>query len=235
MFGLLSAGVSLAGLGMSAVQAIKANRDMKKAQADANAALTQYGNITRPNAFAALQAPDVSSLAYDRNQRMMAQGTEALQGMGPEGAAGVANLLQAGQESNLQAAQDQAQAMYNRDIVKGNVQEAINKDFQDAQRSVAEAKYSTAIGQGNDAVDAKTAAIEGMFGSALGALQFAKSDFDPATGKYLYGRNRQGTQQSAPSANPNPNIAWGNQGTQVMGANGQPITSDQSGMNYIWG
>ncbi len=201
MFGLISAGVSLAGLGMSAYEAIKANRDMKKAQADANQALTQYQNITRPNAFAALQAPDVSSLAYDRNQRMMAQGAETLAQTGAEGAiGGVANMLQAGQEANLQAAQDQAQMNYERDVRRATEQADIFAGQEQRQADVAGWKAGDAMSRRNDAVDARNAAIEGMFGSALNAIGFAKQDFYPDTGRYLY---KQDEQQFTPKVNPN--------------------------------
>lgn len=185
MFGLISAGVSLAGLGMSALEAIKANRDMKKAQADANAALTQYGNITRPNAFAALQAPDVSSLAYDRNQRMMAQGVEAIQGMGPEGAGAIPSMLQAGQEANLQAAQDQAQMNYQRDLARTTEQADIFAAKEGREEDIAAWKAGDAQSRRNQATDARAAAIEGMFGAGASAIGFARQDFDPATGKYL--------------------------------------------------
>jgi hypothetical protein len=198
MFGLISAGVSLAGLGMSAYEAIKANRDMKKAQADANQALTQYQNITRPNAFAALQAPDVSSLAFDRNQRMMAQGAETLAQTGAEGSiGGVANMLQAGQEANLQAAQEQAKINYEKEFAVKSEEANINKDIMDIQKEVIGVKASNAMSQYNQAVDARTAAVQGILGGLGNAIGFAKTDFSPDTGKYDGGAwyaNNQNTQ-----------------------------------------
>jgi hypothetical protein len=198
MFGLISAGVSLAGLGMSAYEAIKANRDMKKAQADANQALTQYQNITRPNAFAALQAPDVSSLAYDRNQQALSQVSDVLSQSGAEGAiGGAANVLQSVQQNNLQAAQDQAQMNYNRNLAVKTEEANINKDVMDIQKEVIGAKASNAMSQYNQAVDARTAAVQGILGGLGSAIGFAKQDFSPDTGKYDGGAwyaNHQNTQ-----------------------------------------
>jgi hypothetical protein len=190
MFGLISAGVSLAGLGMSAIQAVQEGRRMKEAKAKSNAALQGYKNITEQNALASLQAPDISSLQFDRTQRAMSQGVDALSQTGAEGAiGGVTNLLQAGQEANLQAAQQQGESNFQRDALKAQEQARIGQDAARRQEEVA----GYEIGQANTAFSEASAnrneAISGMVGQLGGAIGFAKEDFDPATGRYKYKKN----------------------------------------------
>lgn len=187
MFGLISAGISLAGLGMSAVQAVQEGRRMKEAQAKSNAALQGYKNITEQSALSGLQAPDISSLGYDKTQRAISQGVDTLAQTGAEGAiGGVSNLLQAGREADLQTSMQQGEVNAQTELLKANEEARIGQDLATRQADV----YGYQIGQaGRDytaASDAKTSAIQGMAGQAASALSSASQDFEAASGRYKY-------------------------------------------------
>jgi hypothetical protein len=187
MFGLISAGISLAGLGMSAVQAVQEGRRMKEAQAKSNAALQGYKNIQEQNALASLQAPDISSLQYDRTQMAMSQGIDALAQTGAEGAiGGVGNALQAGREADLQTSMQQGQLNAETDLLKKNEQSRINQDAVGRQEDVYGYQLGNATQQYNDAQANQTEAISGMVGQLGSAVGFAKQDFEASTGRYKY-------------------------------------------------
>ena len=180
---------------MSAIQAIKANKDMKTYQKQADAALNQYASITRPNAYAGLKAADVSSLDYQQNQQLMSQGVDTLGGLGAEGAAGVAGLFEAGRQANLQAAQAQGQANYQRDAMVAQEQSDIFAEQAKAQREVAGYRAGAAISGQQQAADARSSAIEGMFGSALSAINYAGQELSP------YWNSRNKNRNPAPGTN----------------------------------
>jgi hypothetical protein len=235
MFGLISAGVSLAGLGMSAIQAVQEGRRMKEAQAKSNAALQGYKNIQEQSALASLQAPDISSLQFDRTQRAMSQGVDALSQTGAEGAiGGVTNLVQAGQEANLQAAQQQGEINAQTDLLKANEQSRIGQDAVRRQEEAAGYEIGQANTQFNTASANRNAAISGMVGAATAGIGAAAGDFDPATGRYKYKKDKVGEVSadafkkaySNPVANYSGSVT-SNYGAPVVGA------SNLAG-NYLW-
>ena len=186
MFGLISAGIALAGLGMNAVQAVQEKKRMKEATAKSNAALQSYKNIQEENAFAALKAPDISSLQFDRTQRAMAQGVDAMSQAGAAGTGYVTSLVQAGREADLQTAQAQGQANYERDLMVKGEQSRIGQDAARRQEEAAGYEIGQASTEFNTASANKNAAISGMIGSAASAIGSASQDFDPATGRYKW-------------------------------------------------
>lgn len=230
MFGLISAGVSLAGLGMSAIQAVQEGRRMKEAQAKSNAALQGYKNIQEQNALASLQAPDISSLQFDRTQRAMSQGVDALSQTGAEGAiGGVTNLVQSGQEANLQAAQQQGDVNFQRDAMKAQEQARIGQDAARRQEEVAGYEIGQANTAFNDAIANRNEAISGMVGAAAAGIGAAAGDFDPATGRYKYKKDKIGD-VSADAFKKVYSNPVANYSGSVTGNNGQEInTSNLSG------
>jgi len=234
MFGLISAGVSLAGLGMSAIQAVQEGRRMKEAQAKSNAALQGYKNITEQNALASLQAPDISSLQFDRTQRAMSQGVDALSQTGAEGAiGGVTNLVQAGREADLQTAMNQGEINAQTDLLKANEQSRIGQDAVRRQEDVAGYQIGQANADFNRAADNRNAAISGMIGAAASGIGAAAQDFDPATGRYKYKKdNTAGSNVSADAfkkvySNPGQNYSG-----SVTGNYGTPV--NQSGLTSVF-
>lgn len=185
MFGLISAGVQIAGLGMSAIQAIQENRRMAEAKASTNAALNAAQQDTEQNAFAATRAADVSTNQKQKIDQNMSRTVDTLAQTGAEGAiGGTANALQAANDANLQATQAQGQANYERDLMVAGEQSRINSDAIKRRFDI----YGFQAGQGaqdyTDASLAKTNAITGMAGQAAGAISALQGDFDPATGQY---------------------------------------------------
>jgi hypothetical protein len=109
MAGVTSTVVALAGLGMSAAQAVNAKKKAKEARNAAKTAMNQAMSVQETNKMAALQSPDISSSAFQQNAAGTQQAVTGLQEMGPEGAASVASVTEANRRANLDAAQAQAQ------------------------------------------------------------------------------------------------------------------------------
>ncbi len=159
---LLAAG----SLGLSASQMVKANKDEQKAQAASKLAASTIRNTRQQNAFQALQAPDVASLAQQANLQSQAQTVQALQDMGPEGAAMIASVGQGARASNLQAAQSQAGVNYQRDVAQAQAQQGINREQYAANINLEMSQLQGAGQAQMNAQASRNAAISGMFGAA---------------------------------------------------------------------
>ncbi len=190
MFGLITGAIKFAGAGMSAYQAIQEERRIKEATAKSNAALQSYKNIQEQNALASLQAPDISSLKFDRDQRNIYEGVNALSQTTENAIGGVANLVQAGQEANLQTAMQQGDVNFQRDAMKAQEQARIGQDAARRQEEVAGYQLGEANNQFNTAMENKNAAISGILGGIGGGIGAVAGDFDPATGRYKYKKDK---------------------------------------------
>jgi hypothetical protein len=187
--------VALGGLGLSAAQAIKANKDMKTASQAAQKAAGELKNIKEFNAFKQVQVP---TLGFDLAQQSQAQATtqamQSLQGAGAEGViGGVGNVLQAGNEQALNLAAQAGQTQYQRDMAQAEAEQGIQgrkaeRDFYAGMNELQSAQM-----QRSAAEERKNAAIEGMFTSAGTALTSASGGID------LYGK-----QKSSNNSNFNP-------------------------------
>lgn len=164
--------VALGGLGLSAAQAIKANKDMKTASQAAQKAAGELKNIKEFNAFKQVQVP---TLGFDLAQQSQAQATtqamQSLQGAGAEGViGGVGNVLQA---NNLAAGEQAAklgELKLQRDINEAGAQQSINKDKAERDFYAGMNELQSAQTERAAAEDRKNAAIEGMFSAAGTAL-----------------------------------------------------------------
>jgi hypothetical protein len=164
--------VALGGLGLSAAQAIKANKDMKTASQAAQKAAGELKNIKEFNAFKQVQVP---TLGFDLAQQSQAQATtqamQSLQGAGAEGViGGVGNVLQAGNEQALNLAAQAGQAQYQRDMAQAEAEQGIQgrkaeRDFYAGMNELQSAQMERSAAE-----DRKNAAIEGMFSAAGTAL-----------------------------------------------------------------
>jgi len=189
MWGLISAGISLAGAGMSAFDALKAGKDMKKAQAAGNNFINQYASGKGVNALAGLQAPDISSLSYQQNQQALSQVSDTLSQSGAEGAiGGAANVLQSVQQNNLETAQRQAEVSASTQEKILRQQQAIEDEAFARQKEAQAWKAGNEQAKYNQAVDARMAGIQGLVGGVGNAIGFARQDFNPTTGQYDKGR-----------------------------------------------
>jgi hypothetical protein len=164
--------VALGGLGLSAAQAIKANKDMKTASQAAQKAAGELKNIKEFNAFKQVQVP---TLGFDLAQQSQAQATtqamQSLQGAGAEGViGGVGNVLQAGNEQALNLAAQAGEAQFKRDAMQAEAEQGIQgrkaeRDFYAGMNELQSAQNERAAAE-----ERKNAAIQGMFSSAGTAL-----------------------------------------------------------------
>ncbi len=164
--------VALGGLGLSAAQAIKANKDMKTASQAAAKAAGELKNIKEFNAFKQVQVP---TLGFELAQQSQAQATtqamQSLQGAGAEGGiGGVGNVLQAGNEQALNLAAQAGQAQYQRDMAQAEAEQGIQARQQERNLMIGLNEMQSAQMERQAAEERKNAAIEGMFSSAGTAL-----------------------------------------------------------------
>ena len=167
--------VALGGVGLSAAQAIKANKDMKQAASAAGIARDQLKQIKETNPFKAVQTPTLGfELAQQQQAQREAQMVGALQSTGAEGViGGIGQLAQAGNEQDLQLAAQANQTQYARDMAQAEAESGI-------QARKAERDWMAGIGEVQEqnmrraeAAANRNAAIQGAFQSlgtaALGA------------------------------------------------------------------
>lgn len=126
MAAITSTLVSLAGVGLSVAKTVQGQQQAQAANAAAEAAAATMSGQQATNEMAALQTPDVSSLAFQEAQGQIKMQVQALQGMGAEGAASVGRITEAGRRSGLKAAQAQG-------IVQQATQEKILKGEQEKE------------------------------------------------------------------------------------------------------
>ena len=236
MFGLISAGISLAGLGMSAVQALKSGKAMKDAKNESKSILQNARNRKEQNAFSSVQAADVSSYQEGKINQNLSQAVDTLSQTGAEGAiGGVTNALQAANDANLQATQAQGEANFQRDVMKAEAQQGINERQTERDLYLDAAEYEQSNQAYNDASAAKASAIENMLGSAVSAVGFAKEDFDPATGMYKYKKTRNGSGVNKDSFSSVYGAPKPNYNGSVSGNYGTPVNTEGLSGGYNWG
>ena len=167
--------VALGGVGLSAAQAIKANKDMKQAASAADLAKNQLKQIKETNPFKAVQTPMLGfELAQQQQSQREAQMVGALQGTGAEGVlGGIGQLAAAGNEQDLQLAAQANQTQFGRDMAQAEAESGIQarKAERDFMAGIGEVQQQNAIRAQAEAN--RNAAIEGAFSSlgtaALGA------------------------------------------------------------------
>ena len=157
----ISAGVALAGVAASTGQAIKGAQDKKKASRAGVIAANQARSVTEANKMAAVQSPDIMKRAEQSIAQQQAQALQAANSTGARGAAQVPGMVQAGNESALNAAQAQAQ----QDL---NVDTTIASTDRDIEQRRAKREYDTAMatvaGAGQAEVDAELSIQQGVLG-----------------------------------------------------------------------
>ena len=165
--------VALGGLGLSAAQAIKANKDMKTASQAAQKAAGELKNIKEFNAFKQVQVP---TLGFDLAQQSQAQATtqavEAAKAAGAEGViGGVGDIVRASGEQALNLAAQAGQTQYQRDMAQAEAEQGIQARKQERELISGLNEVQSAQMQRVAAEERRNAAIEGMFSSAGKALQ----------------------------------------------------------------
>jgi hypothetical protein len=185
MAAITSTVLAVGGLGLSAAQAVKANKDKQSAVAAAAKAAAAVKAVDQQNAFKSLQAPDVKSMMEQRNLQSQALTVGALQEMGTEGAAQIANVYGETRESNLEATETQSKLNYQRDLAEAGAQQRINEQQAATERNLELMRLEGAQGAVAQAEANRNAAIQGMFGATSGIVEglgkavslYGKSDF----------------------------------------------------------
>lgn len=171
---VVATGAALAGLGMSAAQAVQANKSAKQAAEGATKAATTLEGMKEQNALAGLQVP---TLGFDLAQQGLDRATQAaltsVQGAGAEGViGGVGQITQAANEQELQLAAQANQLEYQRDLAQAETQQGINtRKF----KQLSELELSRLTGAQLAQYQAelnKQKAIENAIGSGISALGY---------------------------------------------------------------
>jgi len=174
--------VALGGVGLSAAQAIKANKDMKKAASQYGMAQDQLKKIKETNQFKGVQVPRLGfELAQQGQDQQTQQAIAALQGTGAEGIiGGIGQLVGAGNEAYLQQAAQANQTQFQRDMAQAEAGQGIearraNREFEIGSQEAMDANMRRAQSESN-----RNTAI----GSAFSALGTAGTDIDKMIGVY---------------------------------------------------
>jgi hypothetical protein len=149
---------------VSAAQAVSNFQKAKKAEKQAITLGNQANAAKIADQYAAFQAPDIASAQYNETMRQATQATQALQGMGPEGAGQIANLNQSVLQQNAQTAAEQAKLNFQRDQA---VAEGRN---QNAQYEYS-AKMNMLQGALEGAQGASTAGRQNAMGAIAGGIE----------------------------------------------------------------
>jgi hypothetical protein len=153
-----------------AVQGIKGQQEKKAAEKAMKSYSNRLQGLPETNMLRGLSVPDISSLKFQENMQAVFGATEAMKGMGPEGAAQIANLNQSVLQDQAQTAQDQAKLMYDRDLTVAGEDSRIQEDKTKRQADLLKmqitgAGMAQAQGQ-NKSAAGFTSAFEGL-GSGL--------------------------------------------------------------------
>lgn len=192
--------VALGGVGLSAAQAIKASKDMKKASSQYDLAQANLKKIKEINQFKSVQVPKLGfELAQQGQDQQSQQAIAALQGVGAEGViGGLGQLVGAGNEAYLQQS-----AMANK--AESDIALETAAAGQGIEARKAEREYGIGI---NEAMDANMRRAQSesnrnqAIGSAFSALGTAAGGIDKMVG--LYGNKSLGQAELATKQwNPN--------------------------------
>jgi len=174
--------VALGGVGLSAAQAIKANKDMKKASSQYGMAMNQMKQIKETNQFKGVQVPRLGfELAQQGQDQQTQQAIAALQGTGAEGIiGGIGQLVGAGNEAYLGLAAQANQAQSTRDMAQAEAGQGIEARRANREFDIGSQEAMDANMRRSQAEDTRNQAI----GSAFTALGTAAGGIDKMIGLY---------------------------------------------------
>jgi hypothetical protein len=179
MAAVTSTVVALGGLGLSAAQAIKANKDMKIAGKASQDASKQLRGIKEQNAFKNVQVPTLGfELAQQSGAQRDISELNAIQQSGAAGVIGaVGQVAQVGAEQDLKLAAAAQDAQYNRDLQEANAGQGIEARRGEREFNIGMGEKQDAEAQRAEAQLRKTAAINSM-GKAAGSALTSASKID---------------------------------------------------------
>ena len=176
MAAITSTVVALGGVGVSAIQAIKAGNDQKKADAAALQAEQAMRNVREENVMKQVQVP---TLGYDLAQEAQAQRDvsqiAALQGAGAAGViGGIGKVAQAGAAADLQLAAKADQAQYQRDLAVAQAGQGIEQRRATREFNIEGAALAGAQRASQEAELRRQQNIQGIFSGVLSAAGSAQ-------------------------------------------------------------
>ena len=173
MAAVTGAAIAVAGLGMSAAQAIKANKDMKTAANAAQVAKDDLAKISETNAFKQVQVPTLGfNLAQQSQAQRSASALSAVQSAGAEGViGGVGQIMQAGNEQDLQLAAMAQEAKFKRDAMQAEAEMGISARKQEREFLIGQNEVISENMRRSQAENNRNAAIAGMFTLAGSAIE----------------------------------------------------------------
>ena len=182
MIGAVLGGLSAVASGLAAIKNFQSAQD---AQKSANLYGQQFAGISEADKYKALKSRDISSLAAQRTAAQTAQATQAVQGMGTEGAAQVANIYQAGLQQNAENMQRQAEANYQTDLAKMSNEQDVQYRNTAAERALVGSRLQGAQQAAADRYNAGIAGITGLaeLGNVAAGLA-TSSQFDYGLGAF---------------------------------------------------
>jgi hypothetical protein len=177
---VISAGIALAGVGLSVNQAVQADKERKQAQQAATAAANRMKNIKEENAFKDIEMPTLGfELAQQSADRQMMAGIQTAQGAGAEAVIGaLPGMMQVGAEQQLQLASMGNQAQMDLALQKAQAQQGVNFREAQAQRDFTESQLTGAQLAASSAEANKQAAIMSAVQSAGTAVNIAGKGVD---------------------------------------------------------
>lgn len=172
---VISAGVALAGVGLSVNQAVQADKERKRASASASAAANRMKNIKEENAFKDVELPTLGfELAQQSADRAMMSGVQSVQGAGAEAVIGaLPGMMQVGSEQQLQLAAQANEAQMGLDLQKAQAQQMAN-----ARNTMAEREFVQSQLEGARTAEAQARAD--INAGITGAVQSAGTAVDIA-------------------------------------------------------
>jgi hypothetical protein len=191
---VISAGVALAGVGLSVNQAVQADKERKRAQQSATAAANRMKNIKEENAFKDVELPTLGfELAQQSADRAMMSGVQSVQGAGAEAVIGaLPGMMQVGSEQQLQLAAQANEAQMGLDLQKAQAQQMANARNTMAERDMELFRLEGAQGAAAQAQANMNAGISGavqglgtavdIYGKGLEAYKLQKENTTNTTG-----------------------------------------------------
>jgi hypothetical protein len=168
--------VAVIGLVASAGQMVYENHQKDKAESRARAARNRAAGISEANPFEALQAPDVSRLAFEETSQSEADALMAAQDLGEAGAAQVTNIVKAGRDQKLKAAEKQAKLEYERDAAEASAEQGIEARKAQRQGAMELASVQANMQAAQQAQANMAGAVTGAFDSAGALVTGIESD-----------------------------------------------------------
>jgi hypothetical protein len=205
MAAVTGAAIAVAGLGMSAAQAIKSSKDMKTAANAAQAAKNDLAKISETNAFKQVQVPTLGlNLAQQSQAQRSASALSAVQSAGAEGViGGVGQIMQAGNEQDLQLAAQADEAKFRRDAMQAEAQMGINARKQEREFLIGSNELQSENMKRAYAEENRNAAITGMFGLAGDAITSGADSKLFGGEQSFFGKTKKSTVPNATATNVN--------------------------------